>query len=85
MISHIGCEDGCGYLLQFLSGTFAMQIQSSSTLWTSFTTELNVLSGGGSWEDITKSGSFYRNGLHSRSTSDEKLGTRGCSRPRHFV
>lgn len=84
MISHIGCEDGCGYVWQFLSGTFAMQIQSSSTLWTSFTTALNVVCGGGSWEDTTKSGSFYRNGSNSRSFSDEKYGARGCSRPRRF-
>ncbi|WP_051101756.1 hypothetical protein [Bartonella vinsonii] len=26
MISHIDCEDGCGYVWQFLSGVFAMQV-----------------------------------------------------------
>ncbi|MGF7157596.1 hypothetical protein [Bartonella heixiaziensis] len=85
MISHIGCEDGCGYLCQFLSGAFAMQIQSSSTLWSSFKTEINVLVGGGTWQDDTNSGPFFRNGLYSRTSSDEKLGARGCSQPRRFV
>ncbi|WP_185913548.1 hypothetical protein [Bartonella massiliensis] len=32
MISHIGCEGGCGYVWQFLSGTFPMQITNRSSL-----------------------------------------------------
>lgn len=84
MISHIGCEDGCGYVRQFLSETFAMQVQSTATLWSSYKTVINVLVGGGAWDDDTDSGPFFRNGGHSRTFTSDKLGARGKSRPRHF-
>ncbi len=38
MISHIGCEDGCGYLAQFLSGTFLMQTPYTFSGRTNFKT-----------------------------------------------
>ncbi|EJF87860.1 hypothetical protein ME1_00824, partial [Bartonella vinsonii subsp. arupensis OK-94-513] len=80
MISHIGCEDGCGYVWQYLSGIFAMQVQSTSTLWTSYKTEMNVLVGGGSWSNDGQSSASLR-GVLSRGSRSEEVGARGCSRP----
>ncbi|WP_342753059.1 alanine-zipper protein, partial [Bartonella sp. ML69XJBT] len=85
MISHIGCEDGCGYLAQFLSGTFLMQTPYTFAGRTNFKTTMNALLGGGNWQHGTDSGPFFRNGQYSRGFKDAKLGARGCSRPHHFV
>ncbi len=84
MISHIGCEDGCGYLLQFLSETFLVQSPLASG-GSSFRTTMNVLVGGGNWQQGSYSGPFFRNGQYSRGVKDDKLGARGCSGPRCFV
>ncbi|WP_375609860.1 MULTISPECIES: hypothetical protein, partial [unclassified Bartonella] len=82
MISHIGCEDGCGYVWQYLSETFPAQTSISGG---SIKSSMNVLIGGGSWQQGFYSGPFYRNGQYSRGFKDDKIGARGCSHPRYFV
>ncbi|WP_375617378.1 MULTISPECIES: hypothetical protein [unclassified Bartonella] len=84
MISHIGCEDGCGYVSQFLSETFPIQVPSIAAGRTAFRTDMNVLVGGGLWSGGVSNGSFFRSGQYSRSFKGEMLGARGCSRPRDF-
>ncbi|UNE55082.1 hypothetical protein [Bartonella machadoae] len=85
MISYIGCEDGCGYVWQFLLATFPMQIPSTIAGRVTFRTVMNVLAGGGSWGGGVGNGVFIRSSNYSRSFKDEIVGARGCSRPRHFV
>ncbi|PIT67859.1 hypothetical protein CER18_09335 [Bartonella tribocorum] len=85
MISHIGCEDGCGYVSQFLSETFQVQIPSVAAGRTTFRAEMNVLVGGGIWSGGVSNGSLFRSGQYSRSFKGEMLGSRGCSRLRRFV
>ncbi|PIT67902.1 hypothetical protein CER18_09195 [Bartonella tribocorum] len=85
MISHIGCEEGCGYSWQFLSGTFPMQTQSSVALWSSSSkTEMYVLLGGGGFNNEEENGRFGRTTIKVTDTN-EHICARGCSRPRHFV
>ncbi|WP_273757323.1 hypothetical protein [Bartonella sp. MM73XJBT] len=84
MISHIGCEDGCGYVSQFLLGTFSVPLPTSRVGATLKTT-LNALVGGGHWQQGSLSGPFYRSGQNTRTLKSDKLGARGCSRPRRYV
>ncbi|QEE08719.1 hypothetical protein D1093_03490 [Bartonella kosoyi] len=79
MISHIGCEEGCGYVWQFLSGTFPMQITNRGQA----RLEMRWLSGGGGWSHGVDSGCFARSTISS-ARGNEQLCARGCSRPRHF-
>ncbi|MBX4335693.1 hypothetical protein K3248_07920 [Candidatus Bartonella raoultii] len=80
MISHIGCEDGYGYVSQYLSEFFPVPNQSDPSK-----SDMHVLIGGGSWQDGAECGSFFRQSVHSRNFTDEKVGARGCCRPRRFI
>ncbi|WP_375624095.1 MULTISPECIES: hypothetical protein [unclassified Bartonella] len=77
MISHIGCEDGCGYVWQFLAGTFPMQITNRGQA----RLEMRWLSGGGGWSHGVDSGCFARSTVSS-SRGNEQLCARGCSHSR---
>ncbi len=79
MISHIGCEDGCGYVWQFLSGTFPIPISRTQN-----TFEMRALLGGGSWSNTTDNGRFTRAAMIVNG-GNEQVAARGCSHTRHFV
>ncbi|VEJ46066.1 hypothetical protein [Bartonella vinsonii] len=85
MISHIGCEDGCGYIWQFLAGTFPMQIASVVAGRNAFRVSMNVLVGGGSWSHDPNCGAYIRSANHGRTLKSDQVGARGCSRPRRYV
>ncbi|MCZ2159292.1 hypothetical protein NPX99_08595, partial [Bartonella sp. 220] len=85
MISHIGCEDGCGYVWQFLSGTFPMQTAYTLAGRTAFKTVMNVLVGGGSFGHGSNFGATVRSADYGRTLRSDQLGARGCSRPRRYV
>ncbi|WP_019221827.1 hypothetical protein [Bartonella senegalensis] len=84
MISHIGCEDGCGYLWQFLGATFPRQALFFIGARQQLKTDINVLVGGGSWSHDGRSGSYYRQAIYSRVSKNEVVGARGRSKPRPF-
>ncbi len=84
MISHIGCEEGCGYLFQYLSGGFPMHTATRIAGRDQIQTQMSVLVAGGSWSNDGSSGCFTRLSRNMNSFS-EQLGARGCSRPRCFI
>ncbi|WP_244498290.1 hypothetical protein [Bartonella doshiae] len=84
MISHIGCEDGCGYAFQYLSGSFPMHTAVKVGSKYQLQTQVSVLVAGGGWSNDRSSGCFARVGLNM-DVSNEQLCARGCSHPRYFV
>ncbi|WP_273758731.1 hypothetical protein [Bartonella sp. AU55XJBT] len=81
MISHIGCEDGCGYVWQFLSGCYPVTKWHTGEQGSSLRVDINVMLGGGDWADGSNNDYLVRNFAHSRYEEDEKIGARGCSEP----
>lgn len=88
MISNIGCEEGCGYLWQWLATTSA----AGGSNWAGQSGNKGdyyggcyALRAGGAWGDSTHCGSRCRNASHSRADADASFGGRGRSRPRNFI
>ncbi|WP_375657616.1 MULTISPECIES: alanine-zipper protein [unclassified Bartonella] len=84
MISYIGCEDGCGYVWQFLSGCYPVTKWHTGEKGSSLRVDVNVMLGGGDWSGDASNGEFARNFAHSRYVEDEKIGARGCSDPFYY-
>ncbi|WP_375685499.1 hypothetical protein [Bartonella sp. TT110JLCBS] len=84
MISHIGCEDGCGYVWQYLSGCYPVTKWHTGEQGSSLRVDINVMLGGGDWSGDASNGEFARNFAHSRYVEDEKIGARGCSEPLYY-
>ncbi|WP_375646761.1 hypothetical protein [Bartonella sp. TT29SHDZB] len=84
MISYIGCEDGCGYVWQFLSGCYPVTKWHTGEQGSSLRVDVNVMLGGGDWSGDASNGEFARNFAHSRYVEDEKIGARGCSDPLYY-
>nr|WP_254493657.1 hypothetical protein [Bartonella sp. B1099] len=76
MISHIGCEDGCGYMWQFLSGSIFFS--------TADNVDLKAMVAGGTWNIEGDSHRFGR-GYISINAANEQVSARGCSRSRRFI
>ncbi|EJF95865.1 hypothetical protein MEE_01102 [Bartonella elizabethae F9251 = ATCC 49927] len=66
MISYIGCEDGCGYVWQFLSGCYPVTKWHTGEQSSSLRVDVNVMLGGGDWSGDASNGEFARNFAHSR-------------------
>ncbi|SPU27856.1 Ribonucleases G and E [Candidatus Bartonella washoeensis] len=84
MISYIGCEDGCGYVWQFLRDVCFMQTVVGRAPNVQFKKEMHTLLGGGEWSDGTNISPHLRTVI-IRNARYEASGARGCSRPRNFV
>ncbi|WP_375634349.1 MULTISPECIES: hypothetical protein [unclassified Bartonella] len=64
MISYIGCEDGCGYVWQFLSGCYPVTKWHTGEQGSSLRVDVNVMLGGGDWSGDASNGEFARNFAH---------------------
>ncbi|WP_375630489.1 MULTISPECIES: hypothetical protein [unclassified Bartonella] len=84
MISHIGCEDGCGYVWQFVRDVCFMQTVTGTSPNVQFKKDMYALLAGGDWTDSTNINSHLR-AVIIRNAIYESAGARGCSYPRHFV
>ncbi|QEE11943.1 hypothetical protein D1092_02735 [Bartonella krasnovii] len=81
MISDIGCEDGCGYLWQHLSGCYPVTKWHTGEERSSLRVDVNIMLGGGDWSGGSNNGCLVRNFAYSRYDTNEKIGARGCSEP----
>ncbi len=84
MISYIGCEDGCGYVWQYLSGCYPVTKWHTGEQGSSLRVDINVMLGGGDWTGGSNNDHLVRNFAHSRYVEDEKIGARGCSEPLYY-
>ncbi|UNE54995.1 phage major tropism determinant [Bartonella machadoae] len=84
MISHIGCEDGCGYVWQYLRDVCFMQTVSGQAPNIQFKKDMYALLGGGEWSD-TKNITPHLRAVIIRSSVYASSGARGCSHPLRFV
>ncbi|WP_139413128.1 alanine-zipper protein [Bartonella mastomydis] len=84
MISDIGCEDGCGYVWQFLSGCYPVTKWHTAEQGSSLRVDINVMLGGGDWSGGSNNHHLARNFAYSRYDKDEKIGARGCSEPFYY-
>ncbi|QEE12263.1 hypothetical protein D1092_04495 [Bartonella krasnovii] len=76
MISYIGCEDGCGYIWQFLSGSIFFSTEGNAGT--------KAMVAGGSWNNEEESHRFSRGSI-AINGGNEQVSARGCSRSRRFV
>ncbi len=72
MISHIGCEDGCGYVWQYLSGCYPVTKWHTGEQGSSLRVDINVMLGGGGWTGGSNNDHLVRNFALSRYVEDEK-------------
>ncbi|WP_245256833.1 hypothetical protein [Bartonella sp. DB5-6] len=84
MISHIGCEDGCGYVWQFVRDVCFMQTVTGTSPNVKFKQDMYALLGGGDWSDSRNINSHLR-AVIIRNAIYEAASARGCSRARRFV
>ncbi|WP_375632354.1 hypothetical protein [Bartonella sp. AA74HLJMH] len=84
MISHIGCEDGCGYVWQFVRDVCFMQTVTGTSPNVQFKKDMYALLAGGDWSDTMNINPHLR-AVIIRNAIYESAGARGCSYPRHFV
>ncbi len=84
MISHIGCEDGCGYVWQFVRDVCFMQTVTGTSPNVQFKKDMYALLAGGDWSDTTNITPHLR-AVIIRNAMYESASARGCSHPRHFV
>ncbi|WP_375623764.1 MULTISPECIES: alanine-zipper protein [unclassified Bartonella] len=84
MISHIGCEDGCGYVWQFVRDVCFMQTVTGTSPNVQLKKDMYALLAGGDWLDTTNITPHLR-AVIIRNAIYESASARGCSHPRHFV
>ncbi len=84
MVSHIGCEDGCGYVWQFVKDVCFMQTVTGTSPNVQFKKDMYALLAGGDWSDTTNINPHLR-AIIIRNAIYESAGARGCSYPRHFI